>query len=156
MYLSFRSLLPVLALLCFFLLPPTAKSDTISSSEVDLRIDTFDEIDRLFKALRFKVVNQRSDNREGAMVYSRELVELSYRLPALFDAPSPRQAFPQSRARPEIWSRKERYDFLLDEFLDNLEMIHEHLAKGQMSQARHLIDRTAQSCGRCHNTFRYR
>lgn len=155
MYLLLRSVLPVFALLCLFLLPTTAKSD-MTAHDVDLRIDTFDEIDRLFKALRFKVVNQRSDNRQGAMVYSRELVELSYRLPALFDEPSPREMYPQSRARPEIWSRKARYDFLLDEFLDNLEMIHEHLDKGQMSQAGQLIDRTAQSCRRCHNTFRYR
>ncbi|MBE0505775.1 MAG: cytochrome c [Marinospirillum sp.] len=150
-----RSTLPVLFLLCLALLPVAARAE-ITAEDVNLRIDTFDEIDRLFKALRFKVVNQRSDNRQGAMVYSRELVELSYRLPALFDEPSPREIYPQSRARPEIWNRKARYDFLLDEFLDNLEMIHDHLDKGQMSQAGQLIDRTAQSCRRCHNTFRYR
>ncbi|SFX50234.1 cytochrome c [Marinospirillum alkaliphilum] len=147
-----------LSLLLVFLLGwlPIQAQAEMSARDVDLRIDTFDEIDRLFKALRFKVVNQRSTDRQGAMVYSSELVRLGYRLPDLFDHPSPREMFPQSRARPEIWNRKDRYDFLMDEFLDNLEKIHEDLSAGRMSQAGQLIDRTAQGCRRCHNTFRYR
>lgn len=126
------------------------------SDDVDLRIETFDEIDRLFKALRFKVVNMRSDDHKGAMQYSDELIRHAYRLPGLFEEPSPREQFPQSRARPQIWDRKERYDFLLNRFTDNLEEIHELLEQEKLPEAGRLIDRTAQSCRQCHNTFRYR
>lgn len=150
-----RSTLPLFFLLSLALLPLAARAE-ITAEDVNLRIDTFDEIDRVFKALRFKVVNQRSNNHEAAALLSVELVELSYRLPGLFSEPSPREVFAQSRSRPEIWERKPRYDFLLNEFLDNLEMIHEQLQQGQMSRAGQLIDETAKSCRRCHNTFRYR
>jgi cytochrome c556 len=145
-----------LLLLVFLLCSPLQARAAITAEEVAQRIDTFDEIDRLFKALRFKVVNQRSTDRQAAVALSGELVRLAYRLPTLFDEPSSRELFPQSRARPEIWSRKERYDFMMDEFLDHLEKIHEDLRAGRMSQAGQLIDRTAQGCRRCHNTFRYR
>ena len=141
-----------LALALFFL---PAQSASLAD-DVDLRIETFDEIDRLFKALRFKVVNMRSDDRRGAMVYSEDLVRHAYRLPGLFEEESPREAFRQSSARPQIWKRKQRYDFLMNEFIDNLEEIHDLLDQGQMSAAGRQIDRTAQGCRRCHNTFRYR
>ncbi|SFB89477.1 Cytochrome C' [Marinospirillum celere] len=126
------------------------------SEDVDLRIETFDEIDRLFKALRFKVVNMRSEDHKGAMEYSDQLIRHAYRLPGLFEEPSPREQFPQSRARPQIWDRKDRYDFLLNQFTDNLEEIHELLEQERLTDAGRLIDRTAQSCRQCHNTFRYR
>jgi len=141
-----------LALALFFL---PVQSGSLAD-DVDLRIETFDEIDRLFKALRFKVVNMRSDDRRGAMVYSEDLVRQAYRLPGLFEEESPRDTFRQSSARPQIWERKERYDFLMNEFIDNLEEIHDLLDQGEMSAAGRQIDRTAQSCRRCHNTFRYR
>ncbi len=128
----------------------------ITAEDVNLRIDTFDEVDRLFKALRFKVVNQRSTDREGALEYSNELVELTYRLPELFDEPSPREFFPASRSRPEIWSKKERFDLLLDEFVGNLEAIDDEVKDGDLSKAGRLIDETAKGCRRCHNAFRYR
>lgn len=128
----------------------------ISVDDVNLRIDTFDEIDMLFKALRFKVVNQRSTNREGALEFSSQLVELSYRLPDLFDLPSSREAFPQSRSRPEIWSRKARFDTLLDEFVDNLEQIDDEIRGGNLTKAGRIIDETAKGCRRCHNGFRYK
>lgn len=124
--------------------------------DVDLRIETFDEIDRLFKALRFKVVNMRSDDRKGAMVYSEDLIRHAYRLPGLFEEASPREDFRHSSARPQIWERKERYDYLMNEFIDNLEEIHELLNQGEMTAAGRKIDLTAQGCRRCHNTFRYR
>lgn len=136
---------------------PNAFAEKASlAEEVNLRIDTFDEVDRLFKALRFKVVNQRSTDREGALEYSSELVELTYRLPELFDEPSPRELFPASRSRPEIWSKKDRFDFLLDEFVGNLEAIDDEIKEGDLSKAGRLIDETAKGCRRCHNAFRYR
>lgn len=124
--------------------------------DVNQRIDTFDEVDRLFKALRFKVVSQRSTDREGAMEFSSELIELAYQLPELFNQPSSREIFPHSRSRPEIWSRKVRFDVLLDEFIDNLEVIDDEIKAGNLSKAGRLIDETAKGCRRCHNTFRYR
>lgn len=132
------------------------KSKGITNEDVNLRIDTFDEMDRVFKALRFKVVNQRSTNREGALEFSGQLVKLSYRLPALFDLPSSREVFPQSRSRPEIWSQKARFDHLLNEFVDNLEQIDDQIKAGNLTQAGRLIDATAKGCRRCHNAFRYR
>ncbi|WP_162299790.1 cytochrome c [Marinospirillum perlucidum] len=129
---------------------------TSLSDDVDLRIETFDEIERLFKALRFKVVNMRSDDQEGAVTYSDEIVGLAYRLPGLFEENSPRQLFPQSRARPEIWERPERYNYLLNQFLDNLEQIDELLREGSMTEAGRKIDETAKNCRRCHDVFRYR
>lgn len=128
----------------------------ISAEDVYLRIDTFDEMDQLFKALRFKIVNQRSTNREAALEYSSELVKLSYRLPALFDLPSSREIFPQSRSRPEIWTRKARFDHLLEAFVDNLEVIDDEIRGGDLKQAGRLIDETAKGCRRCHNAYRYR
>lgn len=138
-----------------FLTSLVAQSGSLAE-DVDLRIETFDEIDRLFKSLRFKVVNMRSQDAEGARAYSEALVRHAYRLPGLFEEESPRERFRQSSARPQIWQRKERYDFLLNEFIDNLEEIDELLVQGDMTAAGRMIDRTAQSCRRCHNTFRYR
>lgn len=123
---------------------------------VNQRIDTFDEVDRLFKALRFKVVSQRSQDSAGAREFSSELVELAYRLPVLFEQESPREVFPHSRSRPEIWSRKVRFDVLLDAFIDNLEIIDDEIAAGNLTKAGQLIDETAKGCRRCHNAFRYR
>lgn len=128
----------------------------ITTEDVHLRIDTFDEIDRVFKALRFKVVNQRSTNREGSLEYSSQLVELSYRLPDLFDTLSSRESFPMSRSRPEIWSQKARFDLLMDEFVDNLEQIDDQIKTGDLSKAGRLIDETAKGCRRCHNAYRYK
>jgi len=143
----------ILSALFFFSFPVQSGS---LAEDVDLRIETFDEIDRLFKALRFKVVNMRSQDYKGAQVYSEALVRHAYRLPGFFEEESPRAMFRQSSARPQIWQRKERYDFLMNEFIDNLEEIHELLEQGELSAAGRRIDRTAQSCRRCHNTFRYR
>ena len=131
-------------------------TEGISAEDVNLRIDTFDEIDQLFKALRFKVVNQRSTNREAALNYSSKLVKLSYRLPDLFDLPSSRESFPQSRSRPEIWTKKERFDQQLEAFVVNLEKIDDEVRAGDLSRAGRLIDETAKGCRRCHNGFRYR
>ncbi|GLR64982.1 cytochrome c [Marinospirillum insulare] len=128
----------------------------ISAEEVNLRIDTFDEMDQLFKALRFKIVNQRSTNREAALIYSNQLVTLSYRLPDLFDLPSSREQFPQSRSRPEIWTRKARFDHLLEGFVINLEKIDDEIKDGDLTKAGRLIDETAKGCRRCHNGYRYR
>ncbi|WP_404418970.1 cytochrome c [Marinospirillum sp.] len=126
------------------------------SGDVNLRIETFDEMERIFKALRFKVVNLRSEDPDEVMAYSEDLIQYAYRLPGLFEEISPREVFGQSRARPEIWEQKERYDDLMNEFIDNLEEINDLLDQGQMSAAGRQIDRTAKSCRRCHNTFRYR
>ncbi len=139
----------------FFASTPASQAADLSK-DVDLRIETFDEIDRLFKGLRFKVVNMRSQDNVGAMTYSEELVRLAYRLPGLFEEESPRELFSQSRSRPQVWSRKERYDFLMNQFIDRLEKTHELLEQGNMSEAGRMIDRTAQGCRQCHNTFRYR
>lgn len=133
-----------------------ADERAVLAAEVQQRIDAFDEIDQLFRALRFKVVNQRSQDHQGALVYADQLVNLAYQLPGLFEAETPRQVIPFSRARPEIWSRKARYDFLMDEFLDNLEEIQALLRQARLTDAGHRIDRTAQSCRRCHDPFRYR
>src|SRR5690554_799144 len=135
---------------------PQNTTEGISAEDVNLRIDTFDEIDQLFKALRFKVVNQRSTNREAALDYSSKLVKLSYRLPDLFDLPSSRESFPQSRSRPEIWTKKERFDQQLEAFVVNLEKIDDEIRAGDLSRAGRLIDETAKGCRRCHNGFRYR
>lgn len=143
----------ILVVCCW--LPLQAQAE-ITTEDVSLRIATFDEIDRLFKALRFNVVNQRTTDRPQALSMAGELTQLSYRLPDLFDEPSSREHFPQSRARPEIWTRKAQYDGMLNEFIDNLEKIQQELQAGRMTQAGQLIDRTAQGCRRCHNAFRYR
>lgn len=135
---------------------PQNTTEGISAEDVNFRIDTFDEIDQLFKALRFKVVNQRSTNREAALDYSSKLVKLSYRLPDLFDLPSSRESFPQSRSRPEIWTKKERFDQQLEAFVVNLEKIDDEIRAGDLSRAGRLIDETAKGCRRCHNGFRYR
>ncbi|WP_027848558.1 cytochrome c [Marinospirillum minutulum] len=135
---------------------PQNTTEGISAEDVNLRIDTFDEIDQLFKALRFKVVNQRSTNREAALDYSSKLVKLSYRLPDLFDLPSSRESFPQSRSRPEIWTKKEYFDQQLEAFVVNLEKIDDEIRAGDLSRAGRLIDETAKGCRRCHNGFRYR
>jgi|AntRauTorckE6833_2_1112554.scaffolds.fasta_scaffold30563_2 cytochrome c556 len=126
------------------------------SGDVDLRIKTFDEMERIFKALRFKVVNLRSEDPEEVMAYSEDLIHYAYRLPGLFEEVSPREVFRQSRARPEIWEQKERYNYLMNELIDNLEEINDLLEQGQMSAAGQQIDQTAKNCRRCHNTFRYR
>jgi len=128
----------------------------ISAEDVNLRIDTFDEMDQLFKALRFKIVNQRSTNREAALGYSSKLVKLSYRLPDLFDLPSSREMFPQSRSRPEIWTKKERFDYQLEVFVVNIEKIDDEIREGDLTKAGRMIDETAKGCRRCHNGFRYR
>jgi len=128
----------------------------ISAEDVNLRIDTFDEMDQLFKALRFKIVNQRSTNREAALGYSSKLVKLSYRLPDLFDLPSSREMFPQSRSRPEIWTKKERFDHQLEVFVVNIEKIDDEIREGDLTKAGRMIDETAKGCRRCHNGFRYR
>mgnify|MGYP001205247760 CR=1 FL=1 len=135
---------------------PQNTTEGISAEDVNLRIDTFDEIDQLFKALRFKVVNQRSTNREAALEYSSKLVKLSYRLPDLFDLPSARENFPQSRSRPEIWAKKEHFDHQLEAFVVNLEKIDDEIRAGDLNRAGRLIDETAKGCRRCHNGFRYR
>ena len=128
----------------------------ITADDVKLRIDTFDEIDRVFKALRFKVVYQRSTNGEGSLEYSSKLVELSYRLPDLFDTLSSQESFPMSRSRPEIWSQKARFDLLMDKFVDNLEQIDDQIKSGELVKAGRLIDETAKGCRRCHNAYRYK
>lgn len=134
--------------------PP--KKEVASVEDVDLRITAFDEIDRIFKALRFEVVNKRSTNREGAKEYSEQLVELSYLLPDTFNLPSSREIFPQSRSRPEIWSQKARFDGLIDVFIGNLEQIDDLIKTGDLSKAGWLIDETAKGCRRCHNAYRYK
>lgn len=135
---------------------PFATAQEISTHDVDLRIETFDEIDKLFKALRFKIVNQRSTNHQAALKYSSQLVELAYRLPDLFDVPSAADAFPQSRSRPEIWSRKAFFDTQMFNFVDNLEDINDEVKAGNLTKAGQLIDETAKGCRRCHNAFRYK
>lgn len=135
---------------------PQNTTQGITAEDVNIRIDTFDEMDQLFKALRFKIVNQRSTNREAALEYSSKLVKLSYRLPDLFDLPSSREMFPQSRSRPEIWTKKERFDHQLEAFVVNLEKIDDEIREGDLSRAGRLIDETAKGCRRCHNGFRYR
>ena len=147
--------LPLVGLFLFSLVSLPLKASSLAD-DVNLRIQTFDDIDRVFKALRFKVVNMRSQDAAGAMTYSEELVGLAYRLPGLFEEESPRELFPQSNSRPQIWSRKDRYDFLMNQFIDRLEKTHELLEQGNMSEAGRMIDRTAQGCRQCHNTFRYR
>ncbi|HKM16160.1 MAG TPA: cytochrome c [Marinospirillum sp.] len=154
-----RSILYPLAIALFFvgfLAIPLANAQEISAKDIDLRIETFDEIDKLFKALRFKVVNQRSTNHEAALKFSSQLVELVYRLPDLFDVPSAADAFPQSRSRPEIWSRKTFFDAQMFEFVDNLEDINDEIKAGNLTKAGQLIDETAKGCRRCHNAFRYK
>ena len=156
-----------LALLLLFSLPLQASS---LARDVDLRIETFDEIDRIFKEMRFKVVHLRSEDREGNLAYAEKLVTLAYRLPGLFESYSSGEKFPQSRAHPRIWSQKDKEGFWerwrwsgqpshseqLNLFIDRLEKIHELLEQGDMTGAAAAIDRTAQSCRQCHNTFRYR
>lgn len=131
-------------------------SNRTLAEDVNLRIDTFDEIDRLFKALRFKVVNQRSTDREGALELSSQLVELAQRLPDLFTVPSANEAFPQSRSRPEIWSRKDFFDTQMFEFIEDFKDIDDEVEKGSLTKVGQLIDVTAKGCRRCHNSFRYK
>jgi len=135
---------------------PLTGTEDITDEDVNLRIDTFDEIDQLFKELRFKVVNQRSTDREAALVFSEQLVILSYRLPDMFDLPSSREIFPQSRSHPKIWTRKKYFDRLMEEFVDNLEKIDDEIRDGDLTKAGRLIDITAKGCRRCHNGFRYK
>lgn len=132
------------------------KTNQALLAEVDLRIEVFDEIDRLFKALRFKVVNQGSTEREGALAFSGQLIELARRLPDLFTAPSAKDIFPHSRSRPEIWSRKTFFDSQIIDFIEDLEDINDEIKTGSLTKAGQLIDDTAKGCRRCHNSFRYK
>ncbi len=161
-----RFLLAVSLLAVLFLTVNTANADAVKANrinsnralaeDVNLRIDTFDEIDKLFKALRFKVVNQRSTDRQGALELSNQLVELTHHLPDLFAVPSAKEVFPQSRSRPEIWSRKAFFDTQMIEFVEDLKDINDEIKAGSLTKAGQLIDVTAKGCRRCHNSFRYK
>lgn len=133
-----------------------AQKNTLSPEEVQERIDVFDEIEIQFKALRFKIVNQKSQDATTALEYSRPLVELAYQLEDLFRLPSARNSYPFSRAKPEIWSQKERFDLLLGRFISNLEEIDDLLEAKQIEPAAQLLDTVAKSCRQCHNGYRYR
>lgn len=129
---------------------------SISAKEVDLRIEIFDEIDLLFKALRFEIVNRHSTDQAATLEFSTPLLNLGYQLEELFSAPSARDAFPQSRSRPTIWRNKERFDSLMGGFVDNLEQIDDAIQAGDFTQAATTLDQTAKGCRQCHNSFRYR
>lgn len=124
--------------------------------DVQARIDAFDEIDRVFKSLRFYLVNQRSQSQEELLPLADELLTLSYPLAGLFAEESPRQLFRFSKARPEIWTRKAQFDGQLDRFVEALESIQTALQEGRFSEAARQVDLTAQGCRRCHQAFRYR
>lgn len=128
----------------------------ISAQAVQQRIDNFDEIEQNFKALRFKLVNQKSTDATGAKEMSQQMLNLAYKLPPLFSQVSSRQKFSFSRSKPEIWTRNALFKQQLNEFIDDLEEIDELLDTQQLAAAAKVIDKAAQGCRRCHNGFRYR
>lgn len=133
-----------------------ANTKKISAAEVQKRIDLFDEIEREFKALRFEIVNKRSQDVASAKQKSSKMLDLAYKLPALFTVPSSRKEFSFSRSKPDIWNKSQFFTQQLEGFLDNLEEIDELLATNQLKSAAQVIDKTAQGCRRCHNGFRYK
>lgn len=141
---------------CCIAISSLAAGAKISAEAVQQRIDNFDEIEQNFKALRFKLVNQKSTDAKGAKEMSAAMLKLAYELPPLFSQVSSRQNFAFSRSKPDIWTRNALFTQQLNTFIDHLEEIDELIEANNLPAAAQVIDRTAQGCRRCHNGFRYR
>ncbi len=155
-YPSCKTLGTALLLATLGLTPAVASDQAQLAQAVEARIERFDEIDRLFKSMRFRVVTPRHQDLEAAYEYAQAMSQQTQGLVELFDHPSDRSQFRFSKARPSIWQNKSDFDAQMLQMQQQFQQLEDLIAAQDVDAAERLIDQTARSCRACHNSYRFR
>ncbi|SEI37544.1 Cytochrome c556 [Allopseudospirillum japonicum] len=156
----------LMSLLGLLLWTPWLQAQQMSSTQAEsvdpeaiikFRIQRFEEVEKTFKALRFEVVVNRSQDRYASYKMANTLADQVQPLLEAFRLRTDQQRFAgKTRARSEIWVHRDEFEEQMIDFIVRTERIAELLRAGNMSEAANLINVTAKGCKRCHRMFRSR
>ena len=129
---------------------PAAAQSANPATAVQERQDLMKSLFPAFRPVRDAVQPGQTPDLDAVAAAARRYADLTKKIVAAFPAGTGREANPDTRAKPEIWSQRAEFEAAAKALSDEAEKLAVVAATKNVEAIRAQVGPTGQACGGCH------